>query len=268
VDGRTYQISGRYTVPLPTFRNAELGITYSHAFSAGFDYKYDKNSLLFGGLNTPLTLYDVDQFVMVYDGRFKDPYGEFIINDQLTVSPGNMGGNNNDAAFSAAHPGGNSDYVYNTLKLQRLTRLPWNFTLALRGTFQSSNDNLPVSEQLAFGGWDTIRGYDSREINADDGYYFTTELRSPTFSLGKLFRSERFQDQLQLLTFWDAGSAYSHALQPGEPTEIGLSSVGFGLRYSINDYLSMRFDFGAQLVNTSLDNDHGSASNLGIVLSY
>jgi hemolysin activation/secretion protein len=265
--GRSYQISGRYTIPLPTFTFSSV-VNYKHDFSAGFDYKYNNNSLEFGGLTAGDTLYDIDQFVMGYTGTENDPYGQTTINDQLYVSPGNWGGNNNDAAFNATHEFATSDYVYNTLILQRLTKLPDDWTLVLRGTVQTSNANLMPSEQLGFGGYDTVRGYDEREVNADDGYIFTTELRTPSISFGELFGSQVVKDQLQFLGFWDYGAAHDHTLLAGEPSETPLSSLGFGLRYSINTYFSLRYDYGFQLLNTGLDNDHGSRSDLGIVVSY
>jgi hemolysin activation/secretion protein len=265
--GRSYQISGRYTIPLPTLTFSSV-VNYKHDFSAGFDYKYNNNSLEFGGVTAGDTLYDIDQFVMGYTGTENDPYGQMTINDQLYVSPGSWGGNNNDAAFNATHEGATSDYVYNTLILQRLTKLPEDWTLVLRGTVQTSNANLMPSEQLGFGGYDTVRGYDEREVNADDGYIFTTELRSPPISLGELFGSQVVKDQLQFLGFWDYGAAHDHALLAGEPSEIPLSSLGFGVRYSINTYLSLRYDYGFQLLSTGFDNDHGSRSDLGIVVSY
>jgi hemolysin activation/secretion protein len=243
-------------------------MNYKSVFSAGFDYKYNNNSLEFGGFNAENTLYDIDQFVMGYTGTENDPYGQTTVNDQLYVSPGNWGGNNNDAAFAATHGGANSDYVYNTLILQRLTKLPENWTLLLRGTLQTSNANLMPSEQLGFGGYDSVRGYDEREVNTDDGYIFTTELRTPPVSLGDIFGATGFKDQLQLLGFWDYGAAENHAPLLGEPNEIALSSVGFGVRYSINTYLTVRYDYGFQLVHTGFDNDQGSRSDLGLVISY
>ncbi len=197
-----------------------------------------------------------------------DPYGQTTINESLYYSPGNWGGNNNDAAFDASHPGATSGYVYDTISLQRVTRLPEDFSLLLRGTLQFSNGNLTPSEQLGFGGYDTVRGYDEREVNTDEGYIFTTELRSPPLSLGEIFHCPEWQDQLQFLAFWDYGAAYNHTLLPGEASEIGLSSVGGGVRYTINTYLSLRFDYGFQLVRTGFDNDHGSRSDLGVVISY
>jgi hemolysin activation/secretion protein len=265
--GRNYQISGRYSIPLPTLTFGQE-VKYKHSFAAGFDYKYNNNSLEFGGLTTGSVPYDVDQFVMAYNGAETDPYGQTTINDQLYVSPGNWGGNNNDATFAASHAGATSDYVYNTLILERLTKLPGDWTLDLRGTLQTSNANLVPSEQLGFGGYDTVRGYDEREVNTDEGYIFTTELRTPPLSLGETFGCPEFNDQLQLLGFWDYGAAYDHAPLPGEASEIPLSALGFGVRYSINTNVSVRFDYGFQLLRTGLDNDHGSRSDLGIVVSY
>ena len=138
---------------------------------------------------------------------------------RLYFSPGNWGGNNNDAAFNASHTGANSHYIYDTVSLQRLTRLPENFSLVLRATLQCSDGNLTPSEQLGFGGYDSVRGYDEREVNTDEGYVFTTELRSPPISFGDIFGCHEFQDQLQLLAFWDTGEAHNHTPLPGEAYE-------------------------------------------------
>jgi hypothetical protein len=73
------------------------------------------------------------------------------------------------------------------------------------------------------------------------------------------------KDRLQFLGFWEYGSATNHAPLPGEPSEIALSSVGLGVRYTINTYLSVRYDYGFQLHRTGCDNDHGSRSDLGVV---
>jgi hemolysin activation/secretion protein len=268
INGRSYQISGRYSILLPTFRAEDLGLTYKENVAAGFDYKYNKDALEFGNLAAGGTLYDVDQFVVSYDGAETDPYGQTTLDDQLYLSPGNWGGNNNDAAFNASHTLATSHYIYDTLTLERLTRLPGDWSLVLRGTLQESDANLAPSEQLGFGGYDTVRGYDEREVNADEGYIFTTEVRTPALSIGELCGHPEVRDQLQFLGFWDYGAAYNHTPLPGEASETPLSSVGGGVRYTINTYVSVRFDYGFQLLATGLDNDHGSRSDLGIVVSY
>jgi hemolysin activation/secretion protein len=266
ITGRSYQISGRYSVPLPTFNICS--VVYKESAAAGFDYKYNKDSLEFGNTQAANTLYDVDQFVLTYNGAETDPYGSTTINESLYVSPGSWGGNNNDLAFNGAHTDATSNYVYNTLILERLTKLPEDWSLILRGTLQTSNANLAPSEQLGFGGYDTVRGYDEREVNTDDGFIFTTELRTPAISLGDLFNFHPLKDQLQFLGFWDYGDGNNHIQLPGEPSEIPLSSVGVGLRYTINTYLSVRYDYAFQLLQTGFDNDHGSRSDIGVVMSY
>jgi hemolysin activation/secretion protein len=272
IRGRSYQISGRYGIPLPT---VTIGpVTLKEGFSAGFDYKYNNNSLEFGGLTAGAgpgsTLVDVDQFVFAYDGTESDPYGQTTMNDSLYYSPGNWGGNNNDAAFSASHTGATSGYVYDTISLQRVTRLPYDFSLVLRGVVQESDSNLSPSEQLGFGGYDTVRGYDEREVNGDEGYLFSTELRSPPISPGQICGWKEIHDQLQFLGFWDYGDAtFSHQIVPGTPTNhVALSGIGLGLRYTINTYLSLRYDYAFQLLHTGFDNDHGARSDLGLVVSY
>jgi hemolysin activation/secretion protein len=267
ITGRSYQISGRYVVPLPTWRS-ESGITYKESVGAGFDYKYNKNALEFGSLPAGGTLYDVDQFYLGYDGTESDKYGQTTLDDQCYLSPGNWGGNNNDAAFAMSHTGATSDYVYDTLNLARFTRLPGDWTVILRATLQFSNGNLAPSEQLGFGGYDTIRGYDEREVNADEGYIFSTEFRTPPVSIGELFGHPEVHDQLQFVGFWDYGAAHNHDLLPGEADETPLSSLGGGVRYAINTYVSVRFDYGFQLLSTGLDSDRGSRSDLGVVISY
>jgi hemolysin activation/secretion protein len=267
INGRSYQISGRYVVPLPTFRSA-FGLTYKESIGAGFDYKYNKNALEFGSLPAGGTLYDVDQFVVGYDGTEADKYGQTTLDDQCYLSPGNWGGNNNDDAFAGSHTRATSHYVYDTLSLGRVTRLPGDWSLVLRATLQFSDANLAPSEQLGFGGYDTIRGYDEREVNADEGYLFSTEVRTPPVSIGQLFGHPEVHDQLQFVGFWDYGAAHNHELLTGEAYEIPLSAVGGGVRYTINTNLSLRFDYGFQLLDTGLDGDHGTRSDLGIVVSY
>jgi hemolysin activation/secretion protein len=266
IAGRSYQISGRYGIPLPDLSIDKY--VYRHTFTFGFDYKYNNNSLEFATLPASGTLYDVDQFEFGYNGSMPDPWGQTTLDNEVYYSPGDWGGHDTDYYYGIGHAGATSSYFYDNLSLERITHLPWNWSLVLKGTLQWSNENLEPSEQLGFGGYDTIRGYDEREVNTDEGYIFNTELRTPTISFGQIFGCTDFQDQLQFLTFWDYGDGFNHTLLPGEPSDYLLSSVGGGVRYSINTYVSVRFDYGFQLIHTGFDSDHGSRSDLGIVVSY
>jgi hypothetical protein len=64
------------------------------------------------------------------------------------------------------------------------------------------------------------------------------------------------------------GAAHNHTLLSGEASETPLSSVGDGVRFTINTYVSVWFDYGFQLLSTGLDKDLGSRSDLGVAVSY
>jgi hemolysin activation/secretion protein len=263
VQGKSYQISGRYSIPLKTIGE------YKHTLGIGFDYKYNKNSLEFGDIPLTSVPIEVRQFAATYDGSLRDSLGVTSLNVSAYWSPGNWGGDNSDAVFGSAHTYATANYTYGDATLSRLTRLPKDWSLFLRGTFQVSNANLTPSEQLGLGGYDTIRGYDEREVNSDEGYILNAEIRTPTMSLGRhLRRDHAAKDQLQFLAFWDYGSGNDHRLLPGEPSDTALSAMGLGLRYTIGSNVSIRADYGFQMLKTHLDNDNGGRGDIGIVISY
>jgi hemolysin activation/secretion protein len=262
VEGVSYQISGRYSVPLPPMGN------YKSTVAVGFDYKYNHNSLQFGDIPLTVVPVEVRQFVATYDSSLRDQHGITSLSIQGYYSPGNWGGDNSDSVYGQSHTFATANYAYANVSLTRLTRLPHEWSLFLRGLFQVSNANLTSSEQLGLGGYDTVRGYDEREVNSDEGYLFNVELRTPSMSIGKRLKWTRFDDQLQLLGFFDTGAGNDHTLLPGEPSDTTLSAYGAGLRYTVGSNVSVRADYGIQLDTTGLDTDHGHRGDIGIVISY
>jgi hemolysin activation/secretion protein len=266
--GLNYQLSARYAIPLPLVKN------YQHEISLGFDYKHNENELLFGKFTADATETDVGQFAASYSGLLSDRWGRTSVGLQGYFSPGGLYGENTDEAFSQSHSGASSDYVYGRLTLERITRLPWDFSLVLRGTGQAASGNLIASEQLGMGGFSSVRGYDEREVNGDRGGYGNLELRTPSFSLlrafgkSKIIQNAKLVDQLQFLAFMDYGFVENNEPDEGETTA-HLWSVGGGLRYTINRYLNVRFDYGVQLRDSGdTASDYGSRGHLGVVLSF
>lgn len=272
--GVNYQASFRYAVPLPLLRS------YQHEVSVGFDFKHNENDLLFGETDIDSTETDVAQFAVGYSGLLSDPWGRTSVGAQGYYSPGGMFGDNYDTNFNAAHTGAEADYVYGRLTLERITRLPWDFSLVLRGTGQLSDGNLIASEQLGVGGFSSVRGYDEREVNGDRGFYGSIELRTPSYSLLRYFKRSQFVqkarlvDQLQFLAFMDYGMSEFHdpldttPTSPGETTS-HLHSVGGGLRYTISRYFSLRFDYGVQLHDSGENaSDYNHRGHLGVVASF
>ncbi|NJK91138.1 MAG: ShlB/FhaC/HecB family hemolysin secretion/activation protein [Blastochloris sp.] len=88
VSGRSYQISGRYTIPLPKFQNETF--TYNQEMAFGFDYKNTNNNLEFGGVSVLDTVTEVNQLVATYQGGLRDPWGSTSFGANLFYSPGNL----------------------------------------------------------------------------------------------------------------------------------------------------------------------------------
>ncbi len=264
--GFTEQASVRYEIPLPKADSAKFH--YQHSFVLGFDFKRENNNLTFGGTQVFGGITDGLQWNASYNSSLKDAWGETSPRVTLFVSPGAWDRNDTTAAYEQARAGARARYIYGNCELDRTTGLPWNFVLVNRGTLQWSDVNLLASEQLGFGGYDTIRGYDTRIVNGDDGYIINNELRTPPTRLLPYLGLKKVDDKLQLLGFFDYGVAQNRDLLPGESRRQVLSSVGPGLRYTISTHLSFRGDYGWQLHNTQTPRLYSSRSHLGLVISF
>jgi len=259
--GSSWQASLRYEVPL----RAPLHMTQS--LVGGFDFKSSNNNLAFGGIPVFSNTYaNTAQFVVGYQASYIDPYGTTTGSVMAYLSPGGITGANSTEAYQSLSFGAKPNYVYGNLNVQRVTKLPWNFTSIERAELQFSDQNLLSSEQIGLGGYDTVRGYDEREVNGDNGFFISSEIETPAISLGNLVGISKADDQLQFLAFVDYGNAWQHnpdpnAIYPGP----GLLGVGPGLRYAITPYMTFRFDYGFQLINTGFEPGQTSRAHVGLV---
>ena len=262
LNGFSWQASARYVVPLPS------STWLTHEVSAGFDFKQSNNNLEFGGSQVFGTTSEVDQWVLNYTATVRDEWGATTFSGEFVDSPGGWSPRNKDFDFAAARADALAEYRYGKLSLERVTKLPWDFTWMVKGTLQLAHGNLLASEQLGVGGSTTVRGYDEREANGDQGYLASTEIRTPPVSLGVPLGLEKAIDQLQFLGFFDFGVAENRILLPGEDPHVQLASVGPGMRYAISPFLSVRFDYGWQLYDTGLNPRYNSRGHLGVIIAY
>lgn len=268
--GKSWNVGTRYIVPLPQI-NFEKDLWLEQNVQAGFDFKQSNNNLEFGGTLVTNSLTDIDQFVYNYNATLHDCFGETILGATFYQSPGGLTDNDKNSKYQASRALADADYCYARFELSRQTQLPYQFSLNNTLVGQWSNSNLLASEQLSLGGRDTIRGYEECEARGDEGWYTRNELRFPPLSFGKLFgnfRCKEFNDRLVLLAFWDYGVAQNKHLLADENRDTELSSVGPALRYTITPYLNASFDYGFQLLDTSLDANHHSKLHISITLSY
>jgi hemolysin activation/secretion protein len=252
--GFYWQVGMRYTVPLPTLGLIE-GLDYRHQVYAGYDFKEANNNIFFGG--EPLSastagligLYQISQFTIGYSLTMSDVLGTTGFETVVFGSPGGMTQSNSNTSFENINAGAKAQYVYGKFSLNRMFRLPWDSCLVLSGQIQQTSQDLMPSESFGIGGYDTVRGYDQRSANGDNGYLGNVELRSPSFSLWKIFGSSDVEDRLYVLGFFDWAQCMQYSENSTTSQNFTMASAGPGLRYNVGPYLSVRFDWGFQLRN-------------------
>ncbi|WP_431856961.1 ShlB/FhaC/HecB family hemolysin secretion/activation protein [Azospirillum sp.] len=254
--GRSSQASVRYGVPLPALWGLE------HEVQGGFDWKRTNSDLAFGGTSVARSAADVAQWMLGYSAVRPDAWGSTAAGLSLFVSPGGFDDKNSSTAFQLQRSGAEARYHYGRLTLERLTRLPEGLSWSVRVQGQMADRPLLATEQLGFGGGTSVRGYDERVVNGDQGVLISNELRSPEFGvLGQ-------EDAAQVLAFWDYGAAWNRNAGNGVPRSARLSGAGVGLRYALAPYLSLRFDYGWALTKAPGEDKRGTRPHIGLTAAF
>lgn len=252
--GYYWQVSGRYTIPLPTLSLIE-GLDYRHQIYGGYDFKTANSDLFFGGTTlTPITgglvgMYQISEFSLGYSLTMSDIIGSTGFETVMYGSPGGMSSNNDNTAFQNINAGAKAQYVYGKFSLNRLFKLPGDAAVVLSGQIQQTSQDLMPSESFGIGGYDTVRGYDQRAANGDNGYLGNAEVRTPPVSFWQICGGDESLDRLVLLGFFDWGQTMQYSSNSTTSQNFTLASAGPGLRYTIGPYFSVRLDWGFQLRN-------------------
>ncbi|MEM6883786.1 MAG: ShlB/FhaC/HecB family hemolysin secretion/activation protein [Verrucomicrobiota bacterium] len=271
LNGETVQAGMDYRFGLPS-----PGKDFYHGITPGFTYKKVYNKL---EQVTPFVLQrkehvEVLHWSLKYDAFMRDPVGYTRFETTAFHSFGNWTSLNGADEFDTTtgldggRTGADPQYSYLKLYLERVFILPWEFEAHGRLTWQFSDSNLLATEQLGIGGFNTVRGYTEAEVRGDEGYYFNLEMRTPKFSVTRIFGVQDPKDRIQLLGFWDYGQGRNKRLIAMENDGTELSALGVGVRASYGEYLSLRADYGFQMVDTRLNNRFNSRLHLGLILAY
>jgi hemolysin activation/secretion protein len=259
--GRSSQLGLRYEIPLQRHGS------YTHAIVGGLDYKRTNSNLEFGGAGVSANSAEIMQGVLSYQGASSTASRSTNFSATVFYSPGDWTSGNKDVNFSRLRALAESRYAYANFKLQNTLRLSRNFSWYLAVEAQAADGNLLGSEQLGAGGYATVRGYDERQANGDQGFLVRNELRTRFFNLGVALPGK--PAQLQFLTFVDYGNVGNKRLLVGENKRAELASAGLGVRFGIDTNVSVRFDHGWQLRdiggNTGPKN---SRAHFSLLVSY
>jgi hemolysin activation/secretion protein len=123
---------------------------------------------------------------------------------------------------------------------------------------QLSPDSLLPLEQFSIGGIDTIRGYRQNQRVGDNGVTGSLEIRIP------IVRDPDSFGVLQFAPFFDIGTVWnSNNIAIANPRT--LISVGIGLRWQRDPFLSLRLDWGIPL--NPIDKQGNTLQDNGVYFS-
>ena len=216
---------------------------YEHKIAFGLDYRAFKNTVVTGGVGIVPDI-TVHPASVSYNGLWRTAESEygFYASYSRNIPGGNDG---KDSDFKVVKPGyaaparvdGASNYKIwrGGAHYSRAIATDWQLRAVFNG--QYSNDALIPGEQFGFGGPDSLRGFNVREVSNDKGYIVNVEVYTPDFG-------SRFGNDLRAraLAFYDHGNVRRNSIQPGEGAGATGASVGLGLRLAMSKALSLRLD--------------------------
>ena len=267
--GDSWQMSARYNVPLPTLD------PLSHAFYAGLDFKQSSNAFLVFGENlatgpgSGLAPFSIFQLTAGYNANIPDELGMTSFELGGFYSPGGVTGWNTTEQFQNVVLNSCASYVYGKFNFNRTFVLPYKFAISGNFNGQLASTPLMPTEEYGLGGYNTVRGYDERSANGDNAYVINVELRTPPGSIFKIFGNQEVDDTIQFLGFFDYGFVGNIKPVAGTPEQtVFLMSFGPGLRYNIDRFVSVRFDWGFQLHQAPIGSVTGSRAELSVTAAY
>jgi hemolysin activation/secretion protein len=122
-------------------------------------------------------------------------------------------------------------------QFQWVQQMPLRSLLFARVGAQLTPDSLLSLEQFSLGGISTVRGYGQNQLVTDNALLASLEARIP------LLRDPKV---LQLTPFVDFGMGWNN--QAPDPDRSTLVGIGLGLRYTVNNELNFRLDYGIPLI--------------------
>ena len=129
------------------------------------------------------------------------------------------------------------------LQLQWARRFgAWNVETIFRTDLQLASDPLLTMEQIAVGGYSTVRGYRQNQRVQDQGVVASVEVRLP------IWRQPERWGVIHLAPFVDVGHTWNHRDRP-ESWAKTLVGVGVGLRWALARYLDARIYWGQNLTS-------------------
>lgn len=231
VSGSGTLFGAHYTLHL-----ARLG-EYAQKLTAGLDYRAYRNQVVANAGLVPAVI--VHPASVGYEGLWRSTGTEIGVYANYLQNVVGGGSAGSDADFKAARADATANYrVWRVgAHYAHVFVQDWQLRATLNG--QYSADALVPGEQFGFGGPDSVRGFNIREVVNDRGYAASVEIQTP-----ELAPRFRWTDaRARLLAFYDAGTTSRNSARPGDAAGQSGGSLGVGLRFAYGKRLRLRLDF-------------------------
>lgn len=253
--GHNYQVSGRYTFPLPAIKFSTV-----QDLSVGVDIKQTNTNLTFNEQlligNTTL----ITQFALHYHLVSERNYHKIPVDIHAYYMPGRIFPNQKESDFQSLRYEANNHYLYINFCINPYIQLPEDFGISLNLKSQFSTANLLSSEQFGLGGYDSVRGYEYREVNTDNGILVSGEFLTPSLKKNQSIRG---------LVFLDFGMGWNHIKTPSIDNPVYLLGIGPGIRIVVNPYVYFRTNVGYGILRTDYDPSANRIQwDIGGVINY
>jgi len=277
-------IAGQFEILKPEGRATAWGVYVGHPLfdrdftdpslnlsgkvTAGMDFVDVKNRIL--NKETSHDQLTVSKVGISFDE--KDRFGRTFFSNELRVGIDHFLGSMDEHDPQASRLDSGGEFVKYVGSLSRVTRLPLSSLLVTSIRGQYTDGPIVNSEQLSYGGADSIRGFPENDYLADYGWLSTIEIRTPAFLFPRIltlpYSKEKvpLRDAMQFVYFIDFGEGSLKNARVGEDDSRFLSGAGIGLRFEFYKHLQGTVDWGFAVGNE--DPSDGSSNTVHVGLRY
>lgn len=229
LEGDTMVYGAGLLYPVSRTRNSNL------TFSMGYDKKYTRNFLL-------EEISNIDDLKVYYATLDFDSLDRFLGKNLASLGYYN-GTVHPDILFPPSREDPESPFHRYTLNLARIQKVYGNINFIARASGQKTRDRLLPIEQMAIGGYGTVRGHETSLALGDSGLTLSGELiTAPPYIADKTLFGQKVSQMAQMAFFFDYGHVRTNKPRIREALSETLSGYGTGIRLYYKDAFSFKFD--------------------------
>ena len=183
-----------------------------------------------------------------WDGTLPDQHGSTTFGLNLSANLMYSNGKSNLQAIAGSRQA-SGDRQIAGVSVAREQALYGEWKLALRADGQWASEPLISNEQFGVGGINGVRGYREGEVFGDDGWRFTSELKTPSHRIGFVGSGAGYPLSVRASGFFDYADTY--LLDPnGRSGKTPLGGVGLGAAFTLGPNIEGRLLFAWPILNT------------------